>query len=96
MTLKANKQELFSVDNKFRLYAKKEKFKKFVEETEMDCHDLKVETKTLNRTVDTLVKSVHADIQNTVRRATAHLKENKVENPLAGVDTMLQEAHLEH
>ena len=76
---------MLSVDNKFRLYAKKDKFKKFVEETFDDCHNLKVETKSLNNTVDTLVKSVGADISNAVRRATAHLKETKVEHPLDGV-----------
>ena len=48
LALKANKQELLGVDNKFRLYAKKDKFKKFEEQTELDCHELKTETKYLN------------------------------------------------
>ena len=44
---KANKQELFEVDNKFRKYVKKDKYKIFVEETELGCHETKTELNSL-------------------------------------------------
>lgn len=40
---KANRLDLLSVDNKFRKYVKKDKFKDFVEVTELDASDLKAE-----------------------------------------------------
>ena len=45
--------------------------------------------------MDTLVKGISSDIHNAVRRATAHLKETKAEDPLKGVGDMLQVAHIE-
>lgn len=46
------------VDNKFRLFIKKDKYKLFKDETELDVHDLKTEVKSLIRDLDTLKKNV--------------------------------------
>ena len=75
---KANKQELFGVDNKFRQYVKKAKYKPFVEETELDLHELKTETNTLNTAVEEIRKNLLGDIHAAVRKATSHLKATPV------------------
>ena len=58
LSIKCNKQELMDVDNKFRLFIKKDKYKPFKDETELDVHDLKTEVKSLIRDLDTLKKNV--------------------------------------
>ena len=54
LSIKCNKQELLDVDNKFRNFVKKEKYKIFKEETELGAHDLKTECNTLIRDLDDL------------------------------------------
>ena len=46
LSIKCNKQELVDVDNKLRDFVKKDKYKIFKEETELDAHALKTEVNT--------------------------------------------------
>ena len=59
---KANKQELLSVDNKFRKYVKKEKYKPFVETTELEYVDLKAEVADVVKVVTKVKKNLANDI----------------------------------
>ena len=43
LSIKANRQDLLGVDNKFRNFVKKEKYKPFVERTELEGYELKAE-----------------------------------------------------
>ena len=60
---KANKQELLAVDNKFRQYVKKSKYKPFVETTELEYVDLKAEVKDVVQVVTKVKKHLPNDIQ---------------------------------
>ena len=62
MSTKANKQELLAVDNKFRNFVKKTKYKPFVETTELEAHDLKAEVNDVVEKMADLQKSVYIDI----------------------------------
>lgn len=82
--------ELLTVDNKFRKYVKKDKNKIFVETTELDAYNLKVNVDDLTEKFGTLSKNLFNDIQSAVRKSTAHLREKQPDgmNP-ASIDGIL-------
>ena len=41
LSMKATRHDIMTIDNKFRQYVSKEKYKPFVETTELDTHELK-------------------------------------------------------
>lgn len=63
-----------SVDNRFRQYVKKEKYKPFVETTEMDHINMKSDVKDLMEICEKIQKNLHNDIHQSVRKATSHLR----------------------
>ena len=93
---KANKQELLAVDNKFRQYVKKAKYKPFVETTELEYVDLKAEVKDVVQVVTKVKKHLPNDIQQAVRKATSHLKQEP-KDQIGGkdIEMLLLQAHLE-
>ena len=76
---KANKQELMVVDNKFRSYVKKDKYKLFVETTELEAHETRTDLNSVTEDVATLNKNLMNDIHTVVRKLTSHLKQPPVE-----------------
>ena len=68
LSIKCNKQELIDVDNKFRDFVKKDKYKLFKEETELDAHTLKTEVNTIVRDLETLKKNVQTEILIAVKK----------------------------
>ena len=94
LSVKANKQELLAVDNKFRLFVKKDKYKPFVETTELDHHELKTEVNEISEILKKLEKNLPNDIHLSVRKATAHLKQTPVDEG-KNLEAMLLQAHLE-
>jgi len=65
---------VLGVENLLRKYVKKEKYKPFVESTELDIVDLKGEMNGLIEKMENLEKETKAEVHNSVRKATASLK----------------------
>lgn len=74
MSLKASRQDFLALDNKFRLFVKKEKYKPFVETTELEAQDLKAEVNGLIDRFDDLRKVISIEINKTVRKMTSDLR----------------------
>lgn len=84
------------MDNKFRKFIKKDKYKAFVETTELEAHETKSELNSVAEDVAQIKKNMIADIHNVVRKLTSHLKVPPSEgiNP-ATVDALMVQAHVE-
>ena len=58
LCVKANKQELMAVDNKFRLHLKKTKFKEFKTLTETDYDEMKTDVNHVVQVVSKVTKNL--------------------------------------
>ena len=54
ISYKASKQDVLNVDNKLRLFVKKDKYKPWKEQTEMDYHEMKTD---INHVVSVVTKA---------------------------------------
>ena len=62
------------MDNKFRNYVKKDKYKPFKEQTELDYHEMKTDVNHVVSVVAKVTKNLNNDINKAVRYAMQYVK----------------------
>ena len=92
LCIKANRQDVLNFENLLRKYVKKDKYKPFVETTEMDAVNLKQEMNDLIEKQDTLEKEVKSMIHEQVRKATQSIR-TQPPDPNVNLQNLLIEAH---
>lgn len=91
LSTKANKSEILTINANFRDFVKKDIFDAFEEVTDTGIFDLKCEFNTMASLFDNFQKQIPGEIHEKVRKATAHLRDNR---PPSGpnIDHLLIEA----
>ena len=92
LCIKANRQDVLNFENLLRKYVKKDKYKPFVETTELDSVNLKQEMNDLIEKQDTLEKEVKSMIHEQVKKATQNIR-TQPQDPNANLQNLLIEAH---
>ena len=78
LCIRATKQDVLNVDNKFRFCVKKDKYNPFKETTELEYIEMKNDVNNVVKVVNNIEKKIEADIKKAVKRATDHLKPDPI------------------
>ena len=89
ISLKASKQDLVDLENKFRQFVKKEKYKQFVEVTETDIVEMRAEVNGSLSKMEDIEKHIRRQVKESVKKNGKKLYEALKPDPNLAINSLL-------